>query len=130
MPPSAIARKLLLKPNQRLLLLNAPEEGLLGELPQGATVSTAARGEFDAGLAFVKDLKELEAHAPKLFKAVKHDGLTWLVWPKKSAKTKSDLTRDVIWKWLAPRGYAGVANVAIDDTWSAFRFRPSEKVGK
>ena len=50
-------------------------------------------------------------------------------YPKGGAKAGTDLNRDVLWQLVGPRGWTGVSLVAIDDTWSAMRFRPSDKVG-
>lgn len=51
-------------------------------------------------------------------------GLLWLCYPKGTAKIKTDLNRDVLRETVAARhGLEGVSLVAIDDTWSAMRFR-------
>ena len=34
------------------------------------------------------------------------------------------------WAKMRTWGFAGVAMVAIDETWSAMRYRPAERVGK
>lgn len=39
-----------------------------------------------------------------------------------------DLSRDILWKLLEKKGLRPVAAVAIDDVWSAMRFRPPELV--
>jgi hypothetical protein len=41
---------------------------------------------------------------------------------------KSDITRDVGWSSLEKAGFDGVAQIAIDETWSASRLRPKELV--
>jgi predicted transport protein len=48
-------------------------------------------------------------------------------YPKTSSGIKTDLTRDVGWKIVEDAGWRGIAQVAIDETWSATRFRPSER---
>ncbi|GAA2713463.1 hypothetical protein GCM10009865_41090 [Aeromicrobium ponti] len=40
-----------------------------------------------------------------------------------------DLTRDEGWEPVKEAGYTGIASVAIDETWSAMRFRPAKEVG-
>jgi hypothetical protein len=41
------------------------------------------------------------------------------------AKVESDLNRDVLWQIVEERhGLEGVTLVAVDETWSAMRFRP------
>lgn len=51
-------------------------------------------------------------------------------YPKKSSKVKTDLTRDIGWDVVTDVGWTGIAQVSIDDTWSATRFRPADDVGR
>jgi hypothetical protein len=41
---------------------------------------------------------------------------------------ETDLTRERGWDGLKELGLEPVAQIAVDDTWSALRFRPSERV--
>jgi len=61
---------------------------------------------------------------------LKSDGIFWIAYPKGGLTTKTDLNRDILRGEVLKLGLAGVSLVAIDDTWSAMRFRPAEKVGK
>ncbi|MDA0588817.1 MAG: hypothetical protein O2820_02605 [Planctomycetota bacterium] len=57
MSPSALAKKMHLKPGHRVLVKSAPDgfiENHLSPLPDGAEISTTARGQFDAAQFFVK----------------------------------------------------------------------------
>ncbi|MGD9939757.1 MAG: hypothetical protein AB7T74_08135 [Clostridia bacterium] len=48
----------------------------------------------------------------------------WFAFPKQSSKTiRSDINRDSVWELLAPRQIHPNRNVAVDDDWSALRFR-------
>ncbi len=42
----------------------------------------------------------------------------------------TDLNRDILWAEMAPHGVTGMSLVALDGSWSAMRFRPSDKAGK
>ncbi len=123
---SELARKLQIKPGNRVLLQNAPEGcgAALEPLPEGATVTTAARGEADVVLAFARDSKELGKLAPKAMKAVREGGILWMAYPKRTSGLDTDLTRDAGWKVVDEAGWGAVAQVAIDATWSAVRFKP------
>ncbi len=129
---SALARKLRLQAGQRALILNAPAGYLneLGELPEGVSVATEPDGDFDFVQVFVGNRAELERLGPVALRAVKYDGLLWLCYPKQSAGVKTDITRDVGWDVILQAGMRPVTQVAINATWSALRFRPTEKVGK
>jgi len=122
---SALAKKLQLKPGMKVALVNAPAEAAaaLRPLPEGARVSGGMSA--DAVIAFAKDDAELGKIAPQAVKAVRPDGLLWLAYPKGSGKLKTDLNRDVLRETAAERyGLEGVSLVAVDETWSAMRFRP------
>ena len=60
------------------------------------------------------------------------DGLLWLCYPKKSSKTYkgSDCSRDTVTGMLSEEGFEPVRQIAIDEDWSALRFRKPEKIKK
>lgn len=129
----SLVKKLLLKPKMQIGILNPPEgfAEALGELPEGAVqVAGAGPGALDAVLLFVKSLAEMQAEAEAAGKLVKYDGLFWVAYPKKTSKIKTDINRDNGWEYMKRLGFAGVAMVAMDETWSAMRYRPEERVGK
>ena len=132
MADSQLAKKLQIKPGNRVAILNAPEgfAESLGKLPEGAKVSDKLTGTLDVVIAFAKDSADLNRYAKKAISAVKQDGLLWLCYPKGSSKVKSDLNRDVIWNLVKESGWLGVSLISIDNVWSAMRFRPAEEVGK
>jgi hypothetical protein len=44
----------------------------------------------------------------------------WVAYPKAN---KADINRDTLWPILAERGMRPISQVAVDETWSALRFR-------
>jgi len=75
-------------------------------------------------LIFVKSVSEIENLAPVAIHNLISDGLLWFCYPKKTSKKhSSDITRDHGWKTLVDYGFHGIRMVAIDEDWSAFRFR-------
>jgi hypothetical protein len=52
------------------------------------------------------------------------DRLAWIACPK-AGKLGTDLNRDILAALVADRGVRPVRQVAIDETWSALRFRPA-----
>ncbi|MFC5649655.1 hypothetical protein ACFPYJ_11085 [Paenibacillus solisilvae] len=57
------------------------------------------------------------------------DALFWITYPKQSSKVKTDINRDRLWAMVQDKsGYRPVSNVAIDEKWSALRFRHQDKV--
>jgi hypothetical protein len=53
------------------------------------------------------------------------DGLAWIAYPK-AGQLGTDLNRDILWKHLLASGVQGVRQIALDETWSALRFRPGK----
>jgi hypothetical protein len=45
----------------------------------------------------------------------------WVAYPKAN---KADINRDTLWPILAEYGMRPIGQVAIDEVWSALRFRP------
>lgn len=132
MASTKLLKKLRMQPNQRVLILNAPQGYLdeLGPLPEGVEVADQPGEDLDFVHVFAKDLAELEKLAPLAAEAVKHEGLFWVSYPKKSAKVESDLSRDVVWKSVAKTGLRAVTQASVNDVWSAIRFRSADKVGE
>ena len=129
---SSLIKKLRIQAGQRMLVANPPPGYLesLGDLPEGVVLSEEAEGRFDFVHLFVKDSAELNDLGPAAIEAVAYDGLLWISYPKRSSKIETDLSRDVLWELMAETGLRPVTQVSVDDTWSAVRFRPEERVGR
>jgi hypothetical protein len=128
-----LPRKLALRPAMRLALLEPPPaypEALAVALTD-ITVITASTGETtDAVLAFAPVMADLEQVAPLAVAAAPCDAPLWIAYPKGGSRVVTDLKRDLVPPVLAPLGYRPVAQVALDPTWSALRFRPADRVGR
>jgi hypothetical protein len=46
-----------------------------------------------------------------------------------ASSAASDLSRQAVWDALSGTGWEPVSQVAVDETWSALRIRPRERVG-
>lgn len=130
MASDALIKKLLLKPGQRIKILNAPQGywDELGSLPAGIILDEQSSDRFDFVQLFVKDRAELERFAAIAMQIVKPTGVLWISYPKGGAKAKTDINRDILWKLLENTGFRPVTQIAINDIWSALRFRPVELV--
>jgi hypothetical protein len=130
MTDNPLVKRLQLKPGQGALFLNAPEGYIasLGPLPDGVALADGATGTLDFVQLFVRDSAELTTHAPAALAAIRLDGVLWIAYPKQSAKVKTDLTRDRGWEPITAAGLRPVTQIAIDETWSALRWRPIELV--
>jgi hypothetical protein len=116
---SELAKKLNVKNGMQLHVIGRPDDVDLDTLP--TSTSTQTHGV----LMFVKTLGEVEATCDPLVEAAKEDRLAWIAYPK-AGKLGTDLNRDILWRYLVTRNIKGVRQVAINDVWSAMRFRPGE----
>jgi hypothetical protein len=130
---SPLAKKLRLAAGQSVLVLNA-REGQLAMLepgPAGLTTHAEPGNLYDAVVLFVKDVEELRALGPLAVRATRTNGLLWIAYPKGGATNgATDLPatpwwvqRDVLGEITAEKGYRPVAFVAVDETWTALRFK-------
>lgn len=86
--------------------------------------------KFTLVLCFARTLAEVEWGAQLVGNAVE-DALVWFAYPKSSSKNyRCEFNRDTGWAALGAMGFEPVRQVAIDDDWSALRFRKVEKIGK
>ena len=127
---SAIFNKLNLKDQTEILVLNAPES-FEPELASLENVkirrNTQDVKEIAFSLAFVTRQKEVDTIANAVAKKAKGDALVWFAYPKGSSKKyKCEFNRDTGWAVLGAAGFEGVRMVAIDEDWSAVRFRRVE----
>lgn len=121
--------KLNLKDQTEIVVLNAPAsfEPELKAL-KGVTVRRDMKGgDIGFSLAFVTTQREVDALGPQVGKKAKGDAIVWFAYPKGSSKKyKSEINRDGGWAVMGKAGFEGVRMIAIDDDWTAVRFRRVE----
>ena len=128
---AALAKKLRLTPETRLLALNAPDAYVEALRQAGVAVSIAPVEEgdtYDAVHSFIRAQAEVEAALTSAVAALAPGGVLWLMWPKKTSGVATDLTRDTLAAQTLAQGWGPVSNVSIDATWSALRLRPEAEV--
>lgn len=129
-----ILKKLRYQNQDPVLVLNAPLEfhAVRGEFP--CVVHEDIRGKYGFALFFVRTGAEARAGlgpALSALSALDGDGVFWFCYPKGTSKRyRADIKRDQVWDLLQPYGFRPVAQVALDDDWSALRCRLVELVGQ
>jgi hypothetical protein len=112
----SVADKLLIKPGAAVWSSDPSRLELVGPLPEDVRPADAL-GDADAALVFADDAASLRAilGEPQAF---------WVAYPKDN---RSDVNRDSLWPILAEHGMRPIAQIAVDDVWSALRFRALEE---
>lgn len=126
-----VFEKLNWKPGLPVVALDAPES-FLPELASIPRVSCTLHGasKIPFLIAFVADRVQVEEVARQLPRCLAADGILWFAYPKLTSKRyKSELNRDRGWQSLHDLGYDTVRAIAIDEDWSALRFRQSHCIG-
>jgi len=113
----SLAKKLNLKPGMTLKVVGRPASVGLDDVATG-------RSAADGVLLFATTLAELDANAAPFVDAAHADRLAWVAYPK-AGQLATDLDRDILARHLEPRGIEPVRMVAVDEVWSAMRFRPA-----
>lgn len=124
MPDASLARKMKRKARQRAAIINPPAGYEAASFPDFERAATALNGSFDWVQIFVRSQSELKKLAPKAAKALNPDSILWISFPKGTSKIQTDLTRDRGWEAVASLGLKWITLIAVNETWSAFGFRP------
>ena len=122
MSAKAVAEKLLVKPGTTVWLSSPSGLELIRPLPPEAR-AVAAIDEAGVAVLFAGSVAGLERLLGQNGDRLDKPGILWIAYPKGG---KSDLKRDTIPPQLARRNMRPVGQVAIDDVWSALRFRSLE----
>jgi hypothetical protein len=118
-----LPKKLGITEGTRTLLDGAPAAFSLGPLPPGAVVNRRAGADpYDVVLAFCPDLAALVRRWPVLHPRTTSAGALWIGWPKRAAKTGTDLDENVVRDFGLANGRVDVKVCAVDETWSGLKF--------
>jgi len=124
---SPIFQKLNLKQQDEIVVMHAPSS-FEPELQALEDVSVL-RDPKDAqavhfALAFVTGQAEVDALSKALAGKAEGDALVWFAYPKGTSKRyRCEFNRDTGWDVMRRLGFDTVRQVAIDEYWSALRFR-------
>jgi len=129
-----ILKKLKYGDQERIAVLNAPDDfrerisDLLPEVKIDTEIN--ARYLYDFMIAFTPGSPDVEKIGPACIHNLSDDGKLWMAYPKgTSRKYVTDINRDRGWNTVEETGFRRVAQVAIDNDWSALRFRNARYVG-
>lgn len=127
-----VFEKLNLKLQREIVVINAPAsfEPELAALNDVVVLRDAKKAKaVHFAIAFATKQAEVDALSKALTGKAEGDALLWFAYPKgTSKKYKCEFNRDTGWDVLRSAGFDTVRAVAIDEDWSALRFRRVEYI--
>ena len=127
----SLIQKLQIKAHQHFLVLDAPDTfaaSLADMSSLGQLYTQHQQGQvYDCVLLFVRMQSEIAPLVQQVIPCLAVDALCWFCYPKASSKQyQSDIRRDTSWSALGTVHMESVRMVAIDEDWSALRFRHTD----
>ena len=126
----SVFTKLNLKDQKEILVIDAPDS-FVPELKalKGVKVhgNPGEAKKFEFALAFATQKAAVDRLSKALATKAEGDAVLWFAYPKGTSKRfKCDFNRDNGWEVIRAAGWDTVRQVAIDEDWSALRFRRRE----
>ena len=128
---NAIFKKLNYKDQVVIYVVNSPAsfKPAMDEMTATAQIKTElakAKGATFV-IAFATTQTEVDRFAQRVAKATVGDAVVWVAYPKGTSKNYTcEFNRDTGWTMMRDLGFDTVRQIAIDDDWSALRFRRNE----
>jgi hypothetical protein len=125
-------KKLNLGEHREIVVLDAPDsfESELKQL-KGVKITRdpSKPKSVNFALAFATTQAQLDRSSKTLAAAAEGDAVLWFVYPKGTSKRyRCEFNRDSGWGVIRKAGFESVRMVAVDEDWSALRFRRLEFV--
>jgi hypothetical protein len=119
----SVAEKLQIKPNTTVWTSDPAHVGLVEPLPEGVHLVDRL-DQAATALVFAPDAGSLRSVLSTSQDELARPDVLWVAYPKAN---RADINRDTLWPILGEYGMRPIAQVAVDDVWSALRFRPLEE---
>lgn len=128
-----VLKKLQYKGQPEVFVLNGPDSfnPQLEAFSEQAKVSRqlADNQEIEYIVVFLTRKAEIDELTPRIAPLLKGDAVLWMCYPKGTSKKYTcDFNRDSGWGILKQHHLVSVSQVAIDEDWSALRFRKREYI--
>ena len=118
-----LAKKLGLKPGMRAWFLDMPDS-VRAEIEVenlGLSEQAAPSAGIEAAHLFVTRREALARELAALRQLLAPAGFVWVSWPKKAAKTDTDITENTIREVALPIGLVDIKVCAVDEKWSGLK---------
>jgi len=123
-----LLKKLYYKGQERIAVIDAPapfNKKLAAKL-KGVQIDASIdpRYLYDFIILFVMTKDDIKKISHQAIHNISPDGKLWIAYLKvTSTKYKSEVDRDNGWEPFEQAGFRRVSQIAVDDDWSALRFR-------
>lgn len=118
---TSIFKKMKLKPEFTVRVLFTPQN-----YPAYEEYARIDTGQADFVHLFVESREGFVQRFPQAAKACKEGGLFWVSYPKSKGKITFNINRDSIWDLLLAENFHPVAQISLDEDWSAVRVKGNE----
>lgn len=129
MPAQTLLEKLQLKDEKNLLIQGLPssieKQFIKLNFSKGVTPLLKIR-KIDFALVFAVNQRQLAEILKDVIPALQEEAKFWIAYPKLTSKIASDLSRDKNWDFVSDYGFEAVRMIALDNMWSAGRFKKPE----
>jgi len=130
----SVFEKLNLKEAGEIVVLEAPAsfEAELQGLRKVKVVRTLGAAErVTFALVFATEKSQVDRLSKVLTSKASGDAILWFAYPKSTSRRfKCDFNRDSGWEVIREAGWDSVRQIAIDEDWSALRFRRKEFINR
>ena len=122
---TALTRKLGIAAKMKIALIGGAEDGMeeiIGELPEGASLSQRLGPGTQLVLYVVHSLRELDAAVDHAQSHLPEGASFWIVHPKTTAKLRTDFDQNDVRALGLARGFVDYKVCAVDAQWSGLKF--------
>ncbi|MDB5201195.1 MAG: hypothetical protein JWQ27_604 [Ferruginibacter sp.] len=120
-----LLEKLELKDQKNILVQGLPssveKQFVKVSFAKSVTPLLRSRG-IDFAIVFAVNKKQLCEILTDVLPALAENANFWIAYPKPTSKIASDLTRDTNWECISKFGIDALAQITVDNVWSAMRF--------
>ncbi|MDN4166380.1 hypothetical protein QWY31_12790 [Cytophagales bacterium LB-30] len=126
-------KKLNFKESEYILVMNAPDsfEKELAGIASFTKIQKDANevSSIDFVMVFALKQEQIDTAIAQIVAKLNGDAIVWFCYPKGTSKRYTcDFNRDTGWAVLGKNNLEPVRQVAIDEDWSALRFRKTEYI--
>lgn len=126
MTAQSLLEKLQLQDEKNILIQGLPSsiEKQFVKLNFSKNVTPLLKSrKIDFALVFAVSQRQLVDILKDVIPALHEDAKLWIAYPKLTSKIASDLSRDKNWDFVSDYGFEAVRMIALDNVWSAGRFK-------